>query len=79
MDGSGPGESGVLAWCNSIRYTLAKDQGRQTLELQFQEGFDYLDRYLENVLSREKEEYVSTPYSAYDANRVLHVASPCMS
>lgn len=80
MDGSGPGEAGVIAWCNTIRYTLANDPGRQFLDMQFQKhGFDFLDSYLDNVLSRAKEEYVDTLGLADDAHRVLHVASRCMS
>ena len=59
MDGSRPGEAGVIAWCNSIRFTMAKDPGRQFLYEQIQrEGFDFLDMYLENFLDGPKKECV---------------------
>ena len=59
MDGSRPGEAGVIAWCNSIRFAMAKDPGRQFLHEQIQkEGFDFLDMYLENFLEGPKKEYV---------------------
>jgi hypothetical protein len=58
MDGTGPGEAGVLAWCNSIRLSMAKDAGREFLDVQIQkQGFDFLESYLDNVFSRDKEEY----------------------
>lgn len=57
MDGAGPGEAGVLAWCNSIRLTMARDAGREVLDVQIQkQGFDFLESYLDNVFSRAKEE-----------------------
>ena len=60
MDGSTPGEAGVLAWCNSIRLSIAEDDGREQLDTQIQKhGFDFLDSYLESVFSRPKEECVS--------------------
>ena len=59
MDASRAGESGVIAWCNSIRLTMAKDPGREILYEQIQrEGFDFLDIYLENFLEGPKKEYV---------------------
>ena len=59
MDGSGQGEAGVLAWCNSIRFSIAKDTGREFLDTQIQkQGFDFLDSYLDDVFSRESEGYV---------------------
>ncbi|TBU65034.1 hypothetical protein BD310DRAFT_838757 [Dichomitus squalens] len=59
MDGSRPGEAGVIAWCNSIRFTMAKDPGRQFLYEQIQkEGFDFLDMYLENFLDGPTKEPV---------------------
>ncbi|TCD71547.1 hypothetical protein EIP91_008928 [Steccherinum ochraceum] len=59
MDGSGPGEVGVLAWCNTIRFTMVQDPGRAFLDQQVQQqGFDFLEGYLSNVLSRPKEESV---------------------
>ncbi|KAI0724513.1 hypothetical protein C8T65DRAFT_691535 [Cerioporus squamosus] len=59
MDGSRPGEPGVIAWCNSIRFTMAKDPGRQFLCEQIQrEGFDWLDNYLEDFLEGPKKEPV---------------------
>ena len=63
MDGTGPGEPGVLAWCNSIRFSVAKDAGREFLDTQIQkQGFDFLESYLDNVFSRAKEEYVVAIY-----------------
>lgn len=61
MDGTKPGEAGVIAWCNSIRFSMAKDPGRQFLHEQIQEGFDFLDMYLENFLNGPKHEYVPFP------------------
>lgn len=59
MDGSRPGEAGVIAWCNSIRFTMAKDPGRQFLHEQIQrEGFDFLDLYLENFMEGPRKECV---------------------
>ena len=58
MDGSRPGEAGVLAWCNSIRFNMAKDPGRQILHDQIQtQGFDFLDSYLESFFEGPKNEY----------------------
>ena len=57
MDGTAYGELGVIAWCNTIRLTMAQDPGRAFLDQQIQQqGFDFLDGYLENVISRQKEE-----------------------
>ncbi|RPD82590.1 hypothetical protein L226DRAFT_607692 [Lentinus tigrinus ALCF2SS1-7] len=59
MDGSRPGELGIVAWCNSIRFTMAKDPGRQFLYEQIQrEGFDWLDNYLDDFLEGPKKEPV---------------------
>ncbi|KAH9944415.1 uncharacterized protein BXZ73DRAFT_87319 [Epithele typhae] len=59
MDGSRPGEAGVITWCNSLRLTMAKDSGRQFLHEQIQtEGFDFLDMYLENFLDGPRKEPV---------------------
>ncbi len=57
MDGTGPGEAGVLQWANSIRFSMANDPAREVLAIQIQKGFDFLDSYLESVLSGPKEEY----------------------
>ncbi|PCH35146.1 hypothetical protein WOLCODRAFT_166072 [Wolfiporia cocos MD-104 SS10] len=59
MDGSRPGESGVLAWCDSIRFEMARDSGRQLLEQQVQSTLDFLDDYLENVLAGPRKETVT--------------------
>ncbi|KAI0651814.1 hypothetical protein C8Q79DRAFT_935006 [Trametes meyenii] len=59
MDGSRPGEAGVLAWCNTIRFNMAKDPGRQILRDQIQtQGFDFLDSYLESFFDGPKDEPV---------------------
>ena len=59
MDSTGPGEAGVLAWCSAIRFNMAKDAGRESFDTQIQKhGFDFLESYLDSVLSRAKEEYV---------------------
>ncbi|CDO71531.1 hypothetical protein BN946_scf184911.g1 [Trametes cinnabarina] len=59
MDGSRPGEAGVLAWCNTIRFNMAQDPGRQILHDQIQtQGFDFLDSYLENFFEGPKNECV---------------------
>ena len=56
MDGSQPGQAGVLAWCNSIRTSIAKDPGREFLDAQIQkQGFDFLESYREGIFSRQKE------------------------
>lgn len=49
--------TGVLAWCNTMRLTIAKDPGRELFDTQIQQhGFDFLDNYLEDVLSRQSTE-----------------------
>ncbi|KAI0825167.1 hypothetical protein BC628DRAFT_1410568 [Trametes gibbosa] len=59
MDGSGPGDAGVLAWCNTIRFNMAKDSGRQILHDQIQsQGFDFIDNYLESFLEGSQNEPV---------------------
>ncbi|KAI0639365.1 hypothetical protein C8Q77DRAFT_1152348 [Trametes polyzona] len=59
MDGSRPGEAGVLAWCNTIRFNMAKDSGRQILHDQIQtQGFDFLDSYLESFFEGPRNEPV---------------------
>ncbi|THH34076.1 hypothetical protein EUX98_g104 [Antrodiella citrinella] len=59
MDGTAPGEPGVLSWCSMIRFTMAQDPGRAFLDQQIQQqGFDFLDNYLDNVFTRPKEESV---------------------
>lgn len=63
MDGSKSGEAGVITWCNSIRFTMAQDPGRQFLHEQIQkEGFDFLDMYLESFLEGPKREFVEQTY-----------------
>ncbi|CCM02151.1 uncharacterized protein FIBRA_04229 [Fibroporia radiculosa] len=59
MDASKPGEAGVIAWCNSVRFNMAKDPGRQFLDEQIQNSLDFLDSYLENVLRGPKTESVT--------------------
>ena len=69
MDASRPGESGVIAWANSIRFTMAKDPGRQFLYEQIQkEGIDFLDVYLENFLDGPRKEYVH--YLEFSSSRL---------
>ncbi|KAI0361665.1 hypothetical protein OH77DRAFT_1444400 [Trametes cingulata] len=59
MDGSRPGEAGVLAWCNTIRFNMAKDPGRQIFQDQIQtQGFDFLDSYLESFFEGPSNEPV---------------------
>ncbi|KZT01027.1 uncharacterized protein LAESUDRAFT_496370 [Laetiporus sulphureus 93-53] len=53
------GEDGVLAWCNSIRLSMAQDRGRQFLGEQVQNTVEYLDSYLDNVRSGSKIESVA--------------------
>lgn len=56
MDASQPGSAGVLAWCNSIRLSIAQDPGREFLDAQIQkQGFDFLESYRDGVLSRQHE------------------------
>lgn len=63
MDGSRAGEAGVIAWCNSIRFSMAKDPGRQFLREQIQrEGFGFLEMYLENFLEGPRKEYACFGY-----------------
>ncbi|KAH9939478.1 hypothetical protein B0H21DRAFT_37969 [Amylocystis lapponica] len=52
------GEAGLIAWCNQIRFTMARDPGRKDLENQVQSGFDFIDNYLETVFSRSQYESV---------------------
>ena len=48
---------GVLAWCDTIRFTMAKDPGRELFDAEMkQHGFDFLDNYIEDVLSRHATE-----------------------
>ncbi|KAI1797846.1 hypothetical protein LXA43DRAFT_982300 [Ganoderma leucocontextum] len=80
MDGSRPGEAGVIAWCNSIRFAMAKDPGRQFLYEQIQtEGFDFLDMYLEKFLEGPRKEPViellKTPGRKKTAAKVQAVTS----
>ncbi|KAL4241442.1 INCENP family protein [Abortiporus biennis] len=59
MDGSLPGGEGVLAWCNSIRFAIAQDPGREFLDTQIQkQGFDFIENYLQDVLFRPRAEPV---------------------
>ncbi|EIW64703.1 uncharacterized protein TRAVEDRAFT_68460 [Trametes versicolor FP-101664 SS1] len=59
MDGSRHGEAGVLAWCNTIRFNMAKDPGRQMLHDQIQtQGLDFLDNYLESFFDGPQNEPV---------------------
>ncbi|KAI0374205.1 hypothetical protein BV20DRAFT_961307 [Pilatotrama ljubarskyi] len=59
MDGSRPGEAGVLAWCNTIRFNMARDPGRQILHDQIQtQGFDFLESYLESFFEGSQDEPV---------------------
>ncbi|GBE83919.1 predicted protein [Sparassis crispa] len=82
MDNSDPGAAGVIAWCNMIRFNMARDPGRQFLEEQIQNGFDFLDSYLENVLSGPKTESVTellkTPGRKKDAPRTRAATAAAM-
>ncbi|KAJ3551715.1 hypothetical protein NM688_g4550 [Phlebia brevispora] len=80
MNGSGPGETGVLAWCNSLRLNIAKDPGREFLEAQIQkQGFDFLESYREGVFSRQREdpvyELLKTPSRKKDAGKKTRSAA----
>ncbi|EMD32287.1 hypothetical protein CERSUDRAFT_119010 [Gelatoporia subvermispora B] len=50
MDVSNPGDAGVIAWCNKMRFTMARDPGRQFMAQHIQDVHDFLDSYLEEVL-----------------------------
>ncbi|KAI0094875.1 hypothetical protein BDY19DRAFT_1080697 [Irpex rosettiformis] len=63
---------GVLAWCDSIRFTMARDPGRELFATQIQQhGFDFLDNYIEDVLARQPTEslydLMKTPGKRKDA------------
>jgi hypothetical protein len=48
----------VVQWANYIRGSMAFDPGRQYFQDQIQQhGFDFLDNYLDSILSKTKEEY----------------------
>ncbi|OCH89305.1 hypothetical protein OBBRIDRAFT_819794 [Obba rivulosa] len=51
MDISRPGEAGVIAWCNKMRFTIAQDPGRQFMAQHIQDAFDFLDSYMEDVMA----------------------------
>ena len=49
---------GLLNWANSVRQTMANDPGRQLFKDQVQmHGFSFLDDYLDNIISGQKQEY----------------------
>ncbi|THG98602.1 hypothetical protein EW026_g3604 [Hermanssonia centrifuga] len=80
MDGTGPGEAGVLQWANSIRFSMANDPAREVLAIQIQKGFDFLDSYLESVLSGPKEEYwIFMKHIKRDAPKKTRAASAAAS
>ncbi|KAJ7706194.1 hypothetical protein B0H17DRAFT_615314 [Mycena rosella] len=59
-------EPGLLEWCNSTRFTMANDPGRQLLQDQIQtHGFLFLTDYLDNILAGPRRdpliELVKTP------------------
>ena len=48
---------GVMTWVSAIRTTMANDPGRQILEDQIQnDGFMFLEDYLDNILSGPRHE-----------------------
>ncbi|KAF7791879.1 hypothetical protein EIP86_002903 [Pleurotus ostreatoroseus] len=80
MDGSQPGQAGVLAWCNSIRTSIAKDPGREFLDAQIQkQGFDFLESYREGIFSKQREapmiELLKTPSRKKDAGKKTRSAA----
>ncbi|KAK7694678.1 hypothetical protein QCA50_001866 [Cerrena zonata] len=84
MDGSNPGEIGVIAWCNSFRFQLAKDPGRQFMHDQIKnKGFDFLDTYLEDTLARPTEgriyDIMKTPGRKRDAPKRTRAATAAAS
>ncbi|KAJ7492630.1 hypothetical protein FB451DRAFT_541411 [Mycena latifolia] len=59
-------ETGLLEWCNSTRFTMANDPGRQLFQDQIQtHGFLFLTDYLDNILAGPRRdpliELVKTP------------------
>ncbi|KAJ6604640.1 hypothetical protein DFH09DRAFT_1443568 [Mycena vulgaris] len=59
-------EQGLLEWCNSTRFTMANDPGRQLFQDQIQtHGFLFLTDYLDNILAGPRRdpliELVKTP------------------
>ena len=55
MDAMNRGEAGVVAWCNAFRFSMVTDPGREDLENMVQRGLDFLDNYLDTVLSSSAE------------------------
>ncbi|KAK7058975.1 hypothetical protein VNI00_001599 [Paramarasmius palmivorus] len=52
--------SGLLEWGNSIRFSMANDPGREFFQEQINtHGFLFLDDYLNNILAKPKQEFVS--------------------
>ncbi|KAJ8083985.1 hypothetical protein PM082_002752 [Marasmius tenuissimus] len=48
---------GLLQWGNSIRFLMANDSGRESLQQQIQtHGFLFLDDYLDNILAKPKQD-----------------------
>ncbi|KAF8213059.1 hypothetical protein K438DRAFT_1803337 [Mycena galopus ATCC 62051] len=59
-------QPGVLEWCNSTRFTMINDPGRQLFQDQIQtHGFLFLNDYLDNILAGPRRdpliELVKTP------------------
>jgi len=49
-----------LEWANGIRFSMVNDPGRQSFKEQIDMyGFRFLDDYLDNILSKPKQESVS--------------------
>jgi hypothetical protein len=50
-----------LEWANNVRFSMVNDPGRQSFQDQIQlYGFQFLDDYLDNILSKPKQECVFT-------------------
>ncbi|KAJ6610930.1 hypothetical protein B0H10DRAFT_2058676 [Mycena sp. CBHHK59/15] len=55
-------QPGLLEWCNSTRFTMANDPGRQLFRDQIQtHGFLFLNDYLHNILAGPQRKLVKTP------------------
>jgi hypothetical protein len=50
-------QPGLLEWCNSTRFTMVNDPGRQLFQDQIQtHGFLFLNDYLDNILAGPRRE-----------------------
>ncbi|KAI0692761.1 hypothetical protein BC835DRAFT_26080 [Cytidiella melzeri] len=72
--------AGVLAWCDNIRFTMARDPGRELFAAQIQQhGFDFLQNYIGDVFARQPTdslyELMKTPGKKKDVPKRTRTAT----